>query len=255
MEKTLCIARNTIREALRDKVMYSLVLFACLVVAFNRILTPLALGEGSRITRDVGLSAISLLGLFIIVLSGTALVHREIDRKTIAVILSKPVSRSEFIAGRFLGLWTTIALVSVGMAVLLQAVLLVLDGGVDLRVLAASLLTVFELMVITSLAVLFSASVSPLLGGMLTFAAYVAGSFSGDLLRLTELKDGESLNVAMHFLYYTLPNLEMFNMRAAAVHGLPMEPIRFGIAVLYAVAYSAAALLLAMAVFRRREFP
>ena len=253
MDKTLCIARNTVREALRDKVMYSLVLFACLVLAFNRILTPLALGEGSKITRDVGLSSISLLGLFIVVLSGTALVHREIDKKTIAIILSKPVSRSQFIGGRFLGLWITIALVCLGMAVLLQGVLLITERALDLKVLSASLLTVFELMVITSLAVLFSAAVSPILGGMLTFGAYVAGSFSGDLLRLTQISDSGSLRAAMNAVYYVLPNLEMFNLRAAAVHGLPMEPLRFAIAALYAMVYSTAVLLLAMAVFRRRE--
>lgn len=255
MEKTLCIARNTVREALRDKVLYSLVLFACIVVGFNRILSPLALGEGSKITRDVGLSSISLLGLFIVVLSGTALVYREIDKKTIAIILSKPVSRSHFIAGRFLGLWITIGLVSLGMALLLQAVLLVTDRALDLRVFSASVLTVFELMIVTALAVFFSASVSPILAGMFTFGAYVAGSFSGDLLRFSEIVEGQSLQITMQAFYYVLPNLEMFNLRAAAVHGLPMEPLRFVIAALYAVVYSAAVLLLAMAVFKRREFP
>lgn len=255
MEKTICIAQNTVREALRDKVMYSLIFFGVLILVLNRVLTPLALGEGSKITRDVGLSAISLLGLFIIILSGTALVHREIDKKTIAVILTKPVGRSQFVVGRFIGLVFMITSVAVCMALLLQAVLLVTDRTFDLKVFVASLMTVFELMVMTSVAVLLSAAVSPTLGAMITFAAYIAGSFSGDLLRLTELADGTLARVGMRFLYYLLPNLEMFNLRAAAVHGLPIEPARIATGVLYAFAYSAGAIFLAMVVFRRRELP
>lgn len=240
---------------MRDKVMYSLVFFGALVLVLNRVLTPLALGEGSKITRDVGLSAISLLGLFIIVLSGTALVHREIDKKTIAVILTKPVGRSEFVVGRFLGLLFTISTVAICMAFLLQAVLLVSDGALDLMVFVASMMTVFELMVMTSVAVLLSAAVSPILGAMITFAAYVAGSFSGDLLRLADLADGVMAKAGMRFLYYVLPNLEIFNLRAAAVHGLPIEPARLATGVLYAFAYSAGVIFLAMVVFRRRELP
>jgi ABC-type transport system involved in multi-copper enzyme maturation permease subunit len=255
MKKTICIAQNTVREALRDKVMYSLIFFAALILVLNRVLTPLALGEGSKITKDVGLSAISLLGLFIIIMSGTALVHREIDKKTIAVILSKPVGRGQFVLGRFLGLFFTFATVAISMAILLQAVLLVTDRAIDLKVLLASLMTVFELMVMTSVAVLLSAAVSPILGAMIMFSAYVAGSFSGDLLRLTEIADGVFAKVGMRFLYYVLPNLEMFNLRTAAVHGLAIEPARIAAGVLYAFAYSAGIILLAVVVFRRRELP
>jgi ABC-type transport system involved in multi-copper enzyme maturation permease subunit len=255
MEKTICIAQNTVREALRDKVMYSLIFFGVLVLVLNRVLTPLALGEGAKITRDVGLSAISILGLFIIVMSGTALVHREIDKKTISVILSKPVGRSQFVVGRFLGLLFTIATVAICMALLLQTVLLITDRTLDLKVFVASMMTVFELMVMTSVAVLFSAAVSPILGAMITFAVYIAGSFSGDILRLTDLADGLLARVGIRFLYYVLPNLEMFNLRAAAVHGLPIEPARIATGVLYAFAYSAGLIFLAMVVFRRRELP
>jgi len=255
MEKTICIAQNTVREAIRDKVMYSLVFFGCMVLILNRVLTPLALGEGSKITRDVGLSSISLFGLFIIILSGTALVHREIDKKTIGVILSKPVGRSQFIVGRFAGLAFTIAVVAVSMAVLLQAVLLATDRALDAKVFLASMMTVLELIVMTSVAVLLSAGVSPMLGAMITFGAYVAGSFSGDLLRLAELAESGLAKGGMRVLYYILPNLEMFNLRAAAVHGLPVEPARVATAALYAVTYSAGMIFLAMVVFRRRELP
>lgn len=255
MGKTICIAQNTVREALRDKVMYSLVFFGVLILVLNRVLTPLALGEGDRITRDVGLSSISLLGLFIIVLSGTALVHSEIDKKTIAVILSKPVTRSEFVVGRFFGLVVTIAAVSIGMAVLLQAVLLVTDGTLDLKVLLASIMTVFELIVMTSVAVFFSAAVSPILGAMITIGTYIVGSFSGDLLRLADMTEGAWMKASMKLLYYVVPNLQMFNLRAVAVHDMAIEPARVGSGVLYAVAYSAGLVLCAVVVFRRRELP
>jgi ABC-type transport system involved in multi-copper enzyme maturation permease subunit len=255
MGKTICIAQNTVREAFRDKVMYSLAFFGGLVLVLNRVLTPLALGEGSKITRDVGLSCISLFGLFIIVLSGTTLIHRELDKKTIAVILSKPVSRGQFIVGRFFGLFATIAAIAVCMALLLQAVLLVTDGAADVKVMVVSLVTVFELMVMTSVAVFFSAAVSPILAAMITVAAYVVGSFSGDLIRLADLAEGSAMKAAARALYYLLPNLEMFNLRAAAVHNLAIEPSRVAAGVLYAIAYSAAMVLLAVVVFRRREIP
>ncbi len=255
MGRTICIAQNTVKEAFRDKVMYSLAFFGALVLILNRVLTPLALGEGPKITRDVGLSSISLFGLFIIILSGTTLIHRELDKKTIAVILSKPVSRGEFIVGRFFGLFATIAVIALSMALLLQAVLLITDGAADLKVMLVSLLTVFELMVMTSIAVFFSAAVSPMLGAMITFAAYVVGSFSGDLIRLVALDNGSAARIGARFLYYVLPNLEMFNLRAAAVHDLAIDPARVGAGVLYALTYSAAMVLLAVVVFRRREIP
>ncbi|UCF78940.1 MAG: ABC transporter permease subunit [Candidatus Eiseniibacteriota bacterium] len=252
--KVIAIARNTFREALRDKALYVLVVFSVVLVGATRVISPLALGEGVKITKDVGLSAISFFGMLAIIVMGAGLVHKEIDRKTIFMILSKPVSRRQFILGKFLGMADALVVMVVVMLLALQLVLLTSRVGLDVLVLKAGLLTFVELLVMTSIAILFSSFSTTALSASLTFIIYGVGHFSGDLLKFADRLPSEFARYVCHLLYYVLPDLEVFNVRGMAVHGSDISTERLLAATSYGVLYVLGALMFSVLIFSRRDF-
>ncbi|MBN1503435.1 MAG: ABC transporter permease subunit [Candidatus Eisenbacteria bacterium] len=252
--KVLAIARNTFREALRDKALYVIVVFSLVLLVSTRILSPLALGEGVKITKDVGLSALSFFGILAIIVMGAGLVHKEIDRKTILVILSKPVARHEFILGKFLGMADALAALVVVMLVTLEVVLLLSGRGPDLPVLKAGFLTFVELLVMTSIAVLFSSFSSTGMSAVFTFAFYVVGHFSSDMLVFAARLQSSFARQVCQFLYYVMPDLELFNARAIVVHGGDIPDERMLAATAYGLLYTMGVLVLSAVIFSRKDF-
>jgi Cu-processing system permease protein len=252
--KVIAIARNTLREALRDKALYVIVIFSLVLVVSTRILSPLALGEGVRITKDVGLSCISFFGIVAIIIMGAGLVHKEIDKKTILVILSKPVARHEFIFGKFLGMADALIAVVVLMLITLQVTLLVSGKGFDSLVMKAGFLTYIELLVMTSVAVLFSSFTTTGLSAAFTFAFYVTGHFSADMLVFAERLSSNFARQICQFLYYIIPDLELFNVRAMVVHGVDVPTERLLAATAYGLLYTMGILLLSAGIFAKRDF-
>ncbi len=252
--KILAIARNTFREALRDKALYVLLTFSIVLVASTRILSPLALGEGARITKDVGLSCISFFGILAIIIMGAGLVHKELDKKTIFVVLSKPVARHDFILGKFLGMADALIAVVLLMLFTLQVTLLISGRGFDVLVLKAGFLTYVELLVMTSIAVLFSSFSTTGMSAAFTFSFYVMGHFSGDVLAFAERLPSSFARQVLQFLYYVIPDLELFNVRAMVVHGVDVPAERLLAATGYGLLYTAGVLVLAAVIFARRDF-
>ena len=109
------LAENTFREAVRDKLLYNLLMFAALMIASSIVLAKLHIGYDERIYRDVGLSAIAFFGVLIAIFVGINLVYREISLKTVYSLLAKPVRRWEFLVGKYLGL---VALLTVEIAIM-----------------------------------------------------------------------------------------------------------------------------------------
>ena len=252
--RVIAIARNTFREALRDKALYVLIVFSVVLVVSTRIMSPLALGEGVKITKDVGLSAISFFGMLAIIVMGTGLVHKEIDRRTIFVILSKPVSRYEFILGKFLGMADALIAIVLLMLVTLQITLLVSTAGFDVLVLKAGFLTYIELLLMTSIAVLFSSFSTAGLSAIFTFSFYAVGHFTGDILAFAARLPSPFAQHVCQFLYYLLPDLQLFNVRGMVVHGIDVPTEHLLAATAYGLLYTLGALLLSAVVFSRRDF-
>jgi ABC-type transport system involved in multi-copper enzyme maturation permease subunit len=240
-------------ETIRDRVLYSLLAFALAMIGSSVVLVRLAVGGEGKIVKDLGLSAISLMGLFIAVFIGVSLVSREIERRTIYPVLARPVARAEFILGKFVGLGLTL-LVNVGlMAASLLALARLLEGRWSVELLPAILLIFVELLVVTANAILFSAFSTPMLSAIFTLALFVIGRLSADLLRFAEQFGGRALHAIATALFYVLPNLARFNIGEASIHGLPLSPGYVPLTVLYGLAYIAFFLSLAMAVFSRRD--
>ena len=248
------IARNTFREATRDRALAGVLVAGVALILATVPLSPLALGEGQRLTVDLGLSSISFFGLLVVVLVGTSLVAKEIERRTIFNLLSRPIGRPSYLLGKWLGLSGALWVVSGVLALVLWALLWARGlSGYGLAVAEAAYLAGLELMLITGLAVLFSALSTPVLSALYTLGFYCVGQWSGDLRAFGERTPGLS-GATLRAVADLVPNLPIFNMRALAAHGAVTTPFHLGLATAYALLYCACVLALAAAAFESRDF-
>jgi ABC-type transport system involved in multi-copper enzyme maturation permease subunit len=256
-KRIAAIARNTFREAVRDRVLYNLVLFVLLLTAAAIFIGELSGGQERKIIVDLGLSAMLLFGVFIAIFVGVALVFKEIERRTIYAIFSKPVTRGEFLVGKYLGLCLTLLVNVVVMGLGISLALLYVSRGWDPLVITiwpAVLLIYVELMIVTGVALLFSSFSSPALSALLTFFVFVIGHFSSDLKTLASSMGSISARWLFAALYYLLPNLANYSFITAAAHG-QLPDARHTMAVIaYALTYIIVILASATLIFRRRNF-
>jgi ABC-type transport system involved in multi-copper enzyme maturation permease subunit len=254
VSRILTIALMAFTETVRDKILYSILIFALAMIGSSTILVTLSVGGEGRIVKDLGLACITLFGLFIAVFIGINLVSREIDRRTIFALLSKPVRRAEFLVGKFLGLGLTLAINLGVMAAGLLALAWLLEDRWTPGILLAVGFTFLELLILTATAILFSTFSTPTLSAIYTLLVFVIGRLSADLMAFATQFGGPSLRAAVVTVYYLLPNLAQFNLSGPVVNARPMDPGGLVLTAVYGVAYSAAVLALAIAVFQRRDF-
>ncbi|HSQ24738.1 MAG TPA: ABC transporter permease subunit [Pyrinomonadaceae bacterium] len=255
--RTLAIARNAFREAVRDRVLYNLVLFVLLLIAGAIFLGELSAGQEAKIIVDLGLSAMLLFGAFIAIFVGVGLVYKEIERRTLYAILSKPVGRGQFLLGKYLGLCLTLLINVLVMGIGVSLALIYVRRGWDplaLQIWPAIFLIYFELMIITAVALLFSSFSSPALSALLTFFVFIIGHFSADLKNLATTSNVSAARLLFRALYYGLPNLTNFSLITPAAHGITPSSSSFALAALYMVVYVGVLLAAATLVFSRRNF-
>ena len=247
------IATNTVREAVRNKLLYALLFFAVLVIGAAVVIASLSYVEGERIIQDIGLASIRLFSLGIAVFVGVGLIHGEVERRTIYTILSKPLSRAEFLIGKYLGLLMTVWLELACMGLAFVGVSWVTGATLDGGHAAALLLFAMELVIVVALATFFSAFTSPLLASLFTLGLWAAGHLSRDLYALGQQSESENFSLVSQALYKLLPDLESFNVSIQAVHGLPIAPAEIVWPILYALGYSIALLTAASWIFQGRD--
>ena len=251
------IARNAFREAVRDRVLYNLVLFVLLLTGASVFIGELSGGQERKVIVDLGLSAMLLFGVFISIFVGVGLVYKEIERRTIYAMFSKPVGRGEFLVGKYFGLCLTLLVNVLVMGVGVSLALVYVSGGWDPlipTIWPAVLLIYMELMLLTAVALLFSSFSSPALSALLTFMVFIIGHFSADLKTLAAALGSTSARWLFTGLYYLLPNLSNYSFITPAAHGrAPSAGFVFATG-LYATVYITVVLALATLVFSRRNF-
>ncbi len=252
--KIYAIAKNTFKEVIRDRIFYSLVFFALLILGASVLLSALTIGERTKIIEDISLAGINLFGVVISIFVGIGLVSKELEKKTIYTIVSKPISRWEFLLGKYMGLaMTLLVYVALMSGCFLGA--LYLDtrawGGL---LMPAVLMIYFELLIVTAAALLFSTFSTPTLSATYTLAVYVIGHLTGDLKGLAGRIGNPALAKTLEALYYILPNLEDFNLKGQVVHGQSVPAGIMLMSMSYGLLYVIVILALAMIVFQRRNF-
>ncbi|ASC73499.1 ABC transporter protein [Halomicronema hongdechloris C2206] len=251
------IARNVFLEVIRDRILYLVALFALLLVAATLLLPEVSAGAQDKITLDLGLAAIHLLSVVVAVFVGTGLVNKEIEKKTVLVLIAKPVSRLEFVIGKHLGLVGVLAVLIGLLTVIFLAVLSLnrIDYPLGSLLISVAFMAL-EGMLLTAVAILFGVFTSSLLATLLTFAIYLMGHLSQDIVALGQLSENPSLQRLTDGLYLVLPDLERLNLRNEAIYGmelLPPLPELLG-HLLYALVYTLLLLAIAIAIFSRRQF-
>jgi len=255
--RTLAIARNAFREAVRDRVLYNLVLFVLLLIAGAIFLGELSAGQEAKIIVDLGLSAMLLFGAFIAIFVGVGLVYKEIERRTLYAILSKPIGRGQFLLGKYLGLCLTLLINVLVMGIGVSLALIYVRRGwnpLALQIWPAIFLIYFELMIITAVALLFSSFSSPALSALLTFFVFIIGHFSADLKNLATTANSAAARLLFRTLYYLLPNLANFSLITPAAHGVTPSASAFALATVYMFVYVGVLLAAATLIFSRRNF-
>lgn len=250
MRRILTLARWTAVEMLRERILYVVLLFAAVLVGSSCVLTPLAPGAQRKVVADFGLASLDLLAVLVVLLSGCSLLRREIERRTLDVILTRPVSRLEYLVGKCLGLVATLAVLLVAMTAVLAAMLALSGFGWKAAYLQAIFASALGLVVVASLAVFFSTFTSPTLAALFTLALFAAGHLSETVLRLAGTGAAGGVVAAVR---WCVPALGLFDLRGEVVHGVPVPEGQLAAAAAYALLYALTVLYLASLVFRRRE--
>lgn len=248
------IALNTLREAIRNKLLYALLFFAILLIGASVLLSTLSYVETRRIMQDVALASIRIFGAGIAIFVGVGLIHREVDRRTIYTILSKPVSRTGFLLGKYVGLVLTVWMLHAIMSGFFVLTSIFHQAPLDAGHAAALGLAGIELMLIVAVATLFSSFTTPTLASFFTVGVYFLGHGTRDLRALGEQTSADGAGSLFVALYRVLPDLESFNVTLQATHGLPIPSAEVWWPALYGLVYSAALLGIAAVLFERRDF-
>ncbi len=246
------ITMNVFREVIRDRVLYLIGFYGLLLAGAVRILPEISGSLENKVLLDLGLAAMTFLGLIIAIFVGTGLVSKEIEKRTVFVLIAKPISRAEFILGKHLGL-------SAVLAVLLGSMTLIYLGVLGLSriqyplgsILISILYTFLELSLIAAVAILFSVFTGSLLATMITFAVFLIGRFSADLadLKITN----PDLQRLIDGVYLVLPDLSRLNIKDA-VYGVIPDVTTLLMNATYGLIYIVLVLTIATIVFSRREF-
>jgi ABC-type transport system involved in multi-copper enzyme maturation permease subunit len=250
------VALNTFREAVRDRVLYNLVFFALVMMAAAILVGQISIGIEQIVIVTLGLSAISVIGLLIAVFIGVGLVSKEIDKRTLYALLAKPLRRWEFLTGKFAGLVFTLAVNTAAMAVALFLALYHVKHSLertDIAVLVAVYFILLKLALVVALAMLFSCFTTPLLAILFTAGLYVAGLFVYDMRGLKLYEMSPVLSTVLGSISYLLPNFQNFDVLGAAAHGRAIPGMLIAQNTLYAALYCAIALIVASAIFSRRN--
>jgi ABC-type transport system involved in multi-copper enzyme maturation permease subunit len=263
VRRIFAVARNTFREAVRNKVLYTLLFFAIALILSALALGELSLNEDRRMIRDVGLFGIDLFSVLIAIFVGVNLLYKELALKTVYTILPKSIARWEFILGKWLGVMATLGVQVIVMGAVLIVALRVQGGAdavTDSTLPKALWLLLMNVTIVTSVAILFSSFSTPFLSGLFSLGIFVVGRSVPDVRQLADRVGGTTGGI-LSTLASVLPNLHLFFPSGAtvggqhvSVHGDFVGMPYVGVATAYAMGYSALVLGWAMLIFRKRDF-
>jgi ABC-type transport system involved in multi-copper enzyme maturation permease subunit len=266
MKRIWSVAHNTFIEAIRDRVLYSLIIFAFLMILSSLIFASISAEQYNKVVKDLGLTAISIIGVMISIFLGMGLVYKEIEKKTVYNIFSKPIRRYEFVLGKYLGLGFTLLINTAAMAIILFLIVLYTEikyaglikyyygGHYYAEFFKAVYFEYLEFIVIIGIALVFSSFTTPVLSVLFTFFLFAIGRFSSDIKLFAEQIKSPIMGFVTQAVYRIIPNLEKFDVRHEAVYGGDISARLILYTTVYAVLYAMALLILSIVIFEKREF-
>lgn len=254
MWPVIVIALNTFRENLRDKILYNLVFSSLLLIGASVLLADLTIMEHHKMIADMGLAAINLVGVIIAVFVGIGLVSKEIERRTIYTIMARPIKRTQFVLGKYLGLVMTLSVNMAVMVIVFLATLWLYRAPIHGALMQAVALIFVEVLVVTAIALFFSTFSTSTLSAILTLGLFVVGHLTVDLKGIAESSRSEMVQAVATTVYYVFPNLEILNVKGQAAMGVHVSYAYQAMATSYGLLYTALLLAGACVIFQRRDF-
>ncbi len=248
------MAWNGYREARRNRVTVVVGGFAVVMLLSTSLVANVTVWTFDRVLSDFGLSVMSFIEVGLAVYLSCGLLPGEIERRTIFLVVSRPVSRSRFLVARLAGNMLTLLILLVGMGGLMVLMLLVFHTPVSQAVLVSLVGLAVELLVLSAAGFFFSSFAGQVVSAICTVALYFAGHLSIELWRLADRADGELARKGLRGLFYLLPNLERVNFRPFAAYDLPVPGKMVVEGAAYGIGYATVLVVLACLIFERRDF-
>ncbi|OLP16722.1 ABC transporter permease [Leptolyngbya sp. 'hensonii'] len=253
--RILTIASHVFREVIRDRVLYLVAFYGFLLVVAIRLLPEVSAGAENKILLDLGLGVIGLLGLIVSIFVGTSLISKEIEKRTVYILLAKPITQIELIVGKHLGLSAVLAVLLGLMTAIYMGILSWSQIPYPMgSILITVLYNLLELSLLAAVALVFSVFTGPLLATLISFAVYLIGHFSRDLVALGNLSDKAEIQRLTRSIYLLLPDLSRLDFKNEAVYGILPDPSTMAMNAGYALLYVVLLLSVATLIFSYREF-
>jgi len=248
------IAHMTLREGVRNKIFYNIVLFGLLIIASSLVLNKMTVGDETKVIKDLGLTCISLFGLLTILVLGTNHLYHEFEEKIIYTVLVKPIVRRHYLVGKYLGMLSIVVIQSAAMYVLMEILLCALKGMVSWMLLKAVYSLLLELSLLCSLAILFTTFMRPQLSIITILAVYLIGHSISEVRMLVAEEGSRFAQGMIEIVYYLFPNFDHFDISSQVVHNLPLAPFYLTLVTVYGVFYTMIVLMVSAQIFSRKEF-
>lgn len=253
--RVFTIAKNSFQEVIRDRILYFIGFFSLLLILAQRIIPEIAAGTHEKILLDFGIGAIAILSVVVAVFVGTAMINKEIEKRTLLMLIPKPISKAELIIGKHLGLWSVLTVTVAIMMTIYLAMLSFSSIEYPIKALVvAAVYLLIELALIVAVALVFGVFTSSILATLLCFGVYLMGHFSQDLVELGKLSNNPSIERLTTGLYLVLPDLSRLDLKNEAVYGLLPNTKELLSNGLYGLLYMTLLLVIAITIFSQKEF-
>ncbi len=254
MKSIWIIAKNTFREIIRDRILYGILVFALFLIGISLVLGQLSFDEQARISINFGFAGIQISAAVVSIFIGSSLVAKEIEKQTILTLLARPISRAQFICGKFLGLTLVVTVISAGLA----AVLLILAFYLNISITASFFIAIFgvllEALVLLAIALFFGSFSRPIMTVMFSVSLFLLGHWVDSLPYFIAKSHSESFKILAKLVTKVIPNLEMFNWRTAPIYGETIPLTDVALASAYSAGWVIFLFILTSIIFRRRDF-
>ncbi len=251
-KKILTIAKNTLTETIRERILYVIIGFAVLTIAATLLAGSISLGQDLRVIQTFGLTALLVFLVVIAIFTGSQMLKRETDSRTIYLTLSKPVSREMFYLGKFIGVCSVLLICAVAMAAVLVTLLWIKSGVFPTVTLWAVAFIILEVWLVAALGMLFGSFATPLMSVVYTFGLVLIGH-SATTIYIISQKSAPAVKYLLQTVYYGFPNLEKFNLRNDVIYSLSPDFAQVLGIIGYFIGYTLLLLVLGLIVFRRHE--
>lgn len=256
--RVLVIAKNVFWEVFRDRILYLIAFFALLLLIVQRILPEVAATTEGKMLLDFGLAIMSILALIVAVFVGTGLINKEIEKRTVYILIAKPVSATELIVGKHLGLSAVLAVLIAAMTGIYLGVLQISATAYPSlnSLLLAAVFLLLQMSLMAAVAILFGTFSSSILATLLTLGVYFMGNLSQDMVKLNQLVENPDFQRLTKALFLIFPDLSRLDLKNLAVYGMGSLPSPETLALNagYGVAYAIFLLAIAIMIFSYREF-